>query len=142
MSVDIGEIFPILLATKPAVVALAAARFFPNRVPQRETKPAVVWQRTGGNPVAALEEDTDVSWATFKLGGWSSVSQEEARQLCSAAQTIKCAAVRIGDWWVQSWRVVPGSDSDEPLTPQDGSDNPEFVSSVEMTVFYMRGANS
>jgi hypothetical protein len=57
-------------------------------------------------------------------------------------QGIKTGAKRVGDWWVQSLRIAPGTSMDEPQTPQHGEDRPDFSSATEFTVFYKRGATS
>lgn len=141
MSVSIGEVFPLLLAAKPAVVALAVDRFFPNRLPQRDSMPAVVFEKTGGSPVPALEDFLSTCWATFRLVAVSTESQEQASELLAACLTIKTVGARIGDWWIQSLRPVQGSDSDEPQLPQHGDDKPDFQSSIEFMVFYKPGGS-
>ncbi len=140
MSVDVGEVFPILLAQQDALVVLAADRFYPTRLPQRETKPAIVFERTGGSEVPTLEAYSSVFWATFKLAGWSATSQQEAQQLRNLAMAIKATlTTRVGDWWIQAINAVPGTEIDEPQTPLDSSDNPGFASSAEVLIFYKRG---
>ena len=139
MAVDIEEIFPILLAAQAPVVALAVGRFFPNRDPQREIMPCVIWQRLGGAPVRPLEGRSATRYAIFRLESWSAVSQQQARQLSRAVQDIERGPELVGSWWVQKLTVNQGSDQDEPQVPTHADDLGLFCSVCEFTVFYKLG---
>lgn len=136
MAIDIEEIFPILLALQGPVVALAGSRVFPNREPIRETKPCVIFRRTGGSPVRTLEGKSAVRWATFQVESWSEVNQEQARQLDRAVQEIECGPTLVGDWWVQKLTVNQGTDQDNPQIPINADDIGLHCSFAEFTVFY------
>lgn len=142
MAGDVDEIFPLLLAQRADVVELAAERLFPNRIPQRDSVPAVVWERTGGSPIGNSGGYSAVSWATFRLTSYSGKSQQEAAQLNLAVQGIKGGARKVGSWWVQSLRVMNGTDQSEPREPIDGTDLPPFSASAEFTVFYKRSGGA
>lgn len=137
--IDVGEIFPLVLAAQADVVQLAVDRFYPNRIPQRDEVPAIVFERAGGSEIPTLEGYAGVYQATYTLTAICAESQQQAQQLRNAALAIKSSRGRIGAWWVQAINVVQGSEIDEPQIPVQGDDKPFFASSAEFTVFYKRG---
>lgn len=136
MSVDVEEIFPLLLAGASSVVAIAGDRCFPNRVPQTSTLPAVIWRRLNGGPVRRSDGKSNVSRATFQVESWSAASQEQARELNKAVQGIECRATHVGDWWIQALYLSPDADADDPQIPTHADDLGLFCSVSEFTVIY------
>lgn len=136
MAVDVEEIFPVLLPQQADVAALANGRYFPNRIPQQENLPAVIFRRTSGGPIRTLGGRSVTRRATFQVESWSARSQEEARQLDRAVQAIECGPVQVGPWWIQRLTVNPDTDQDNPQIPVHADDLGLFCSFSEFTVFY------
>lgn len=140
MSADIEEIFPLLLAEQEAVTAIVTDRFYPNRLPDREKLPAVIIRRVSGGAIGHASGYGGVSKATFQVESWSEKNQDEARELNLAVQGIKMTqAGQVGSWWVQSLRLNPDTDQDNPQIPTHADDLGLFCSFTEFIVFYKRG---
>lgn len=136
MSVDVEEIFPLLLAGAPAVVAIADDRFYPNRLPAPESMPCVIFRRISGGPIPISDGESTTRKAVFQVECWSATSQEQARDLDRKAQAIKTITRRVGDWWVQCLKVNADTDNDNPQIPINADDLGAFCSFFEATVFY------
>lgn len=138
MSVDVHEVFPVVFAAKPAVVAIAAARFYPNRLPQIERLPSITFRRAPGGPISRLNGTTPLRRAVYTVTGWSSASQIEADQLAQAARTcFPITNTVLGDWLVGVMKMVLDTAEDElPQIPQDGSDSPIYGASFDVFTVY------
>lgn len=140
MSVDVEEIFPLLLANNLEAVVLIGDRVFPNRIPQRDVLPAVIVRRIAGGPIHTSNGRSDVRRASFQVECWSEVSQEQARAINRAIQAIETKSERIGDWWVQSLFINPETDQDNPQIPIHADDLGLFCAFTEFNVFFKPGS--
>lgn len=136
MSVDIEEIFPLLLGQSYQVGLLVAERVFPNRIPQRESLPAIIYRRISGGPIRTSTKSSNVRKASFQVESWSAESQEAARVINRAVEGIETRATMVGDWWVQSLLISPDSDQDNPQIPIHADDLGLFCSFTEFVCFY------
>lgn len=137
MSVDVEEALNAILKANGAVVAIAGTRVFPNRLPARESMPAVITRRLSGSAVKTLRSVSSTRRAVFQVESWSAVSQEEARELDRAVQTVAASTGQESvDWWVQCIRVNDDTDQDNPQIPIHADDVGLFCSFCEIMLVY------
>lgn len=135
MSVDVEEVFPILLAQEP-VRNIVQRKIFPNRLPATQEMPCVIFRRVSGGPFRVSDGRTAVRRAVFQVESWSAENQEQARDLDRKVQDVEVIGREVGDWWVQSFYVNEDTDQDNPQIPINADDLGAFCSFCEVSVFY------
>lgn len=114
-----------LVAMKNAhapLVSLIGTRFNPGFAPQGTTKPAVTYMTVDDVPESAMNDDTGVSRARYRLNIWASTYDSGRAVRNALKDAYKRTRGTFGNVVVQdSYFTVYGSEPDETSTTTSGT---------------------